>query len=51
MTSEFPMVIPLSHYGHDCNERRCARELTYEIDEDGNARLVKVVPMVEVPGR
>jgi hypothetical protein len=44
--SDFPEVVPLSHYGHDCNELRCARWLTYEMDEDGNLALVRVVPVV-----
>jgi hypothetical protein len=44
--SDFPDAIPLSHYRHDCDELKCARWLTYEIDEDGKATLVKVVPVV-----
>ena len=47
MSDEFPKVVPLSHYGHDCNELRCARELTYEKEgEDGEWKLVRVVPLV-----
>jgi hypothetical protein len=46
MSDEFSKVVPLSHYGHDCNERKCARELTYEIDvATGKAKLVRVIPL------